>query len=173
MKNFLSLIVLLFIFSPIWAGVPKNQTDRIITKDAFHHQLKQNQPNSKPNFLQRILLNVIKRKIEKKYGKSPKSATSRRKLEPLSILSVLSGGLGILFLSINTVVALNFLSLLGFVFGIGALVLGTIGISRIKRQKERFKGKLLGIVGVLIGGFFAVALIFMTLASIFFVGEPI
>lgn len=90
---------------------------------------------------------IVAKKIEKQIKKAnaPKGEKAAKKEDTMSLLALIFGGSGLIFLfAINAV--------LGLLLGIAGLVLGIIGMQRVKKGEAPASSKILALLGLILGG---------------------
>ena len=78
--------------------------------------------------------------------KPAKINNSERKIEKLGALGLIAGSVGFILFS-----RLDGLIIPTIILGLAAVVFGTISLKKIKKKPEKYKGKVLALVSVLIG----------------------
>lgn len=90
---------------------------------------------------------IVAKKIEKQIKKanSPEAAKAAKAEDTMSLLALIFGGAGLIFL-------FGISALLGLLLGIAGLVLGIIGMQRVKRGEAPASSKILALLGLILGG---------------------
>lgn len=108
--------------------------------------------------------------VVKTYNNNPPQANGSKSYHPLSILSFTFGlaAITLLALSLILIVALGMGGLLvafAFLFGIAAVILGIIGLVKLRKNKEKYKGNIFAILGIVLGGAIALAILLVVLIT--------
>ncbi len=90
---------------------------------------------------------IVAKKIEKQIRKAnaPEGEKAAKKEDTMSLLALIFGGAGLVFLF-----AVN--ATLGLLLGIAGLVLGIIGLQRVKKGEAPASSKILALLGLILGG---------------------
>jgi hypothetical protein len=98
----------------------------------------------KLKFTERIALSIARKKAKKQARKRAKNGPGDGTVtDTPSLLALIFGIIGI---------PLTFVFGIGILFSIAALVLGIVGLGRIKREEGYRKGRGLAITGIVLGG---------------------
>ena len=91
---------------------------------------------------------IVAKKIEKQIKKanSPEATKAAKAEDTLSLLALIFGGVGLLLLLIT------YSSGLALLLGVAGLVLGIIGIGRVKKGQAPQSSKILALLGLILGG---------------------
>ena len=116
----------------------------------------------KLKFTERIALSIVRKKAKKQARKRAENGPEDGTITDVpSLLAMIFGILGIIF---------TFLIGVGILFSIAALVLGIVGLSRVKREAGYRKGKGFAIAGIVLGGLVLLLLLLVLVIVLLLVG---
>lgn len=97
----------------------------------------------RPSLAEKVVTRRIQRKIEK--AESPrKDAKAKAQIDTVSLLSLIAGGGGLILLLLGVGA--------GLLFGLVGLILGIVGLSRIRRGSAPSSSRAMAILGIVFGG---------------------
>lgn len=92
---------------------------------------------------EKVLIKKIQKKVEKTKS-STKAAAPKAKADTVALLSLIFGGLGLILLFAG--------GGLGLLLGLAGLVMGIVGLSRVKRGVAPGSSRTMAILGIVFGG---------------------
>ncbi len=152
---------------------PATQTNEKISKNTYYKVLKYKNGHKERVRILSQSRDSLKYKLEKESGVVRYVAMEQidsilpdtRKAEPLSVTSFGLSVLGVIPLILTIFIGFGPITMIGFPLAAVAVVLGLIGLRRIKRKSDRYKGKGFAQVGIVLGIITFVAIIIIAWAT--------
>ena len=154
MRLFLLFFALAFISaSPLEAALSAPAAP-VVTEADLSREAVEAKLGRKLKFTERVALSLVRKKAKKQAKRAARGKADGRVTDTMSLVSMILGILGLV---------LAVVTIYGGLLSVAALVLGIIGLSRIRRAPDLLKGKGFAIAGIVLGGAY-VALVLLIVA---------